>query len=691
MSSSNVNPKQATREFEVTCALGKDVLLFSTMNGHDQLGDLFQYNLTLLSENGNIAVDDILGTSLTVRIGALKDPRYFNGVVTQFSIAGNVGRFAAYHAVLRPSLWLLSRTTDSRFFKDMTVPAIVKQICKKYGVLVNDTLAGSYASLPYIVQYRESDLDFVIRLMEHHGITFYFKHTKSEHYLVLADANSSHPVLKHPIEYHFPENLTPQGEDVVFSWSVTGEIQASEQVVNEFDYERFSPSKSKALQITKKSKPPYKLDRYQHFDYPGDYITVATGTTIDRAHVDRLEGQTQEVRASSNVWIFESGKEFELTLHPRNDQNTKYFITRAEYDIDAGFYVTGAHGTESSEYHFFCDIRAVEAKVVYLPPRTKTKPVVRGPQTAVVLGPPGEEIHTDDLGRIKVRFHWERASGHTRGADGVGNSFDHGERSCWVRVAQTWAGKAWGSVFIPRIGQEVVVSFLEGDPDRPLVTGSVYNSDNAPALRLPKHKTRSTIKSNSSKGGRGYNEFRFEDKTGAEQVFTHAEKDLESYVKNDTLEWVGNDRHLIVKKDQFEKIEGNQNLTVRGNKREAITGDSSVRIRGDRKEKVTGKSSFKAAQQHSKALLDLSLEAGTTAHVKAGTVLVLEAQTLITLKVGGIALNITPAGIFVSSMPIPNQQCGTIANAEAVACAALALLDNPDAPEAPKLADDGTK
>lgn len=685
---------QDTREYEVYCALGKDVLLFSGMSGYDRLGHLFRYTVFMQSEQFDLIVNDFLGQPLTVRINGVKTPRYFNGLVSRFSIVGQTDRLARYEAVLHPRAWLMSRASDCRFFNDKSVPKIVKALCSRYGMVVEDKLTASYQPLPYVVQYRETDLDFIIRLMEQEGITFYFRHTKTEHFLVLVDANSTRPAARRPIIYRHDPALAVQGRDVIHGWTSSGEIQANEYVVNDFDYKRFTASNSKALQVVRQSKPPFTQERFQMFDYPGDFQDVARGEIVDRAHLDRLEGQGHEVVAQTTIPILHAGMEFELREHPRANQNIKYLVTQVNYDIQGEPYTSSIASATADDFRFQCEISAVDAKVAYLPPRTRIKPVVRGPQTAVVLGPAGQEIHTDELGRIKVRFHWERAQGHNRGNDGQPTSFDHGERSCWVRVAQMWAGKSWGSLFIPRIGQEVVVSFLEGDPDRPLVTGSVYNSDNATALPLPRHATRSTIKSNSSLGGKGYNEFRFEDKAGAEQVFTHAEKDLESHVRHDTLEWVGNDRHMIVQRDQLEKIGADQHVEVVKSRHQKIGGDKHAEVKGDQVEKVGKHASFQARAMDIKTKLNYSVDVGGVAHIKGGKMLVLEADAMISLKVGGTTVSITPAGVTVgspvilSALPVINPMAGALGAASSAGSMGGGV-SSPVGPKAPKIADDG--
>ena len=324
-------------------------------------------------------------------------------------------------------------------------------------------------------------------------------------------------------------------------------------------------------------------------------------------------------------------------------------VTSASYDIALGEFES--EGSNASESVYSCSFTAIDANEPFRAARITPKPSIPGPQTAIVVGQSGEEIYTDEYGRVKVLFHWDR----------YGKADENS--SCWIRVAQVWAGKNWGAMYIPRIGQEVVVEFLEGDPDRPIITGRVYNGQAMPPYELPSEKTKSTLKSNSSKGGKGFNEIRYEDKKGDEQIFIHAEKNEDVRVKNDSFEWIGNERHLIVKKDQLEEVKGDKHLTVKGDQNEKINGTISVNAGMDMQQKVG---------------MNHALEAGMEVHIKGGMKVIIEAGMQLSLKAGPSFVDLGPAGVSISG-PMVMINSGGAAGAGS-GC-------SPDAAKLPKEAD----
>jgi type VI secretion system secreted protein VgrG len=352
------------------------------------------------------------------------------------------------------------------------------------------------------------------------------------------------------------------------------------------------------------------------FDYPGKYVTVSEGEHYARTRLEEAQAQFELARGSTNCRGVCSGSLFKLKSHHRADQAREYLIVETNQELEYNEYETmEARGTD-----YQCAFTAISSRQAFRPARTTPKPVVRGPQTAIVVGPSGQEIYTDKYGRVKVQFHWDR----------YGKADENS--SCWIRVSQNWAGKRWGAMFVPRIGQEVIVDFLEGDPDQPIITGRVYNGESMPPYALPDEMTKSTLKSYSSKGGGGFNEIRFEDKKGEEQLFVHAERNQDNRVKKDSLEWIGNERHLIVTKDQKEKVEGDKHLAVKGDHNEKVDGTLSQKLGTDLQQKVGSKH---------------ALDAGQEIHLKAGMNVVIEAGTGITLKVSGSFINIGPAGIYI--------------------------------------------
>ena len=642
---------QANREVSVKTALADDVLLFASMSGSEQLGRLSEFRVRLLSTDSDLKIADVLGKPLGVVLttGEDGDVRYFNGIVTRFFSTGWNGEFASYEAIVHPWLWLLTRASNCRIFQDLSVPDIVKQVCDAYGgavALSANSLSGEYAAVPYCVQYRETDFDFVCRLLEGAGIYFYFTHDADKHTMVLADSYSAHqPIAGYDgLKFARSTRRGAQVEETVSAWSAGGEIQSTKYVLNDFDFEKAATSSSGGLVATASIAAGFEQAAYEMFDYPGNYILAADGNALARARIESLHGQCEQISASTNARGLYPGGLFTLAEHPREDQNRDYLVTAASYDITGNDYASGG-----GSFEFQCRLSATGKEYAYRPLRVIAKPIVQGPQTAMVVGKAGEEIWTDKYGRIKVQFHWDR----------LGKNDENS--SCWVRVAQGWAGKGWGAMSLPRIGMEVIVSFLEGDPDRPLVTGCVYNSDAMPPYPLPAEQTKSTVKSNSSKGGEGFNELRFEDKKGSEEVFMHAERDFNRVVKNNDTLKVGfevadkGDQTIGIKNDQTVEIGNDQKLTVTHDQLETIDNNQTVKIKVDQKLDVGG---------NQEVAIDGSQK------VKVGTTIVIEAGTSIELKVGGSSIKIEAAKITIKS---PEIEIAADANAKVKAGAMMDL------------------
>ena len=608
---------QANREVSVKSALADDVLLFAGMSGSEQLGRLSEFSVQLLSSDASLDIGAVLGKPMSVVLATNEDGdlRHFNGIVTRFANTGWRGEFASYEAVLHPWLWLLTRAADCRIFQDMSVPDIVKQVCGAYGgaaVLSVTALSGDYPALPYCVQYRETDFQFVCRLLEGAGIYFYFTHDADKHTMVLADSHSAHqPIAGYDgLKFARAARRGEWAEESVSAWRRGGEIASSKVVLKDFDFEKTASCRSGGLLSTATIAAGFDQVSYEMFDYPGDYTAAGDGNARARARIERLHGQCERVEATTDARGLYPGGLFTLADHPRDDQNRDYLVTSADYEITGNDYVSGAGG-----FAFSCRIGAIGAEHAYRPLSTTPRPHVYGPQTAIVVGKAGEEIWTDKYGRVKVQFHWDR----------LGK--DDENSSCWVRVAQGWAGKGWGAMAVPRIGMEVVVSFLEGDPDRPLVTGCVYNSDTMPPYELPANQTRATVKSQSSKGGEGFNELRFEDKKGEEEVFMHAERDFLRVVKNNDALKVGFE--TADKGDQTIDIKNDQSVSVGHDQVEKIGNDQTVTIKSNQK-----------------------LDVGADQKVKVGSTIVIEAGTSIELKVGASSIKIEAGKITIKSPEI---------------------------------------
>ncbi len=557
---------QSDRPFSVTTPLGDDVLLFFRMTAAEALGRLFDYNVELLSDDHGIKLESLLGQGMTVH-AELPDgsQRHFHGIVSQLAAVGSVGRYAHYEVKLQPWLWFLSRTADCRIFQGMTVPDIIKTVFRDFGFSdFEDTLSGQYAAWDYCVQYRETAFNFVSRLMEQEGIYYYFKHESARHVLVLADGYSSHgAVAGYETVPFFPDESSDKADlDRFLDWRMSQKVQATAYALDDFDFE--SPRSD--IGVTATAQKKHSGADFKIYDYPGEYVATGVGNEYVKYRMEELMAAYETFHASGTTRGLVAGCLFKLTDHPRQDQNQEYLVVGAHHVLEAGAYESG--GGQGGETSYSGTFDAINAQVPYRSPRATAKPMIAGPQTAVVVGPSGEEIWTDKYGRVKVQFHWDRYGKNDESS------------SCWVRVAHAWAGKNWGMVHIPRMGQEVVIEFLEGDPDRPLITGEVYNGDQMPPYGLPDNKTQSGIKSRSSKGGGtdDFNEIRMEDQKGSEELSIHAQKDETIVVENDKTESVGHDESVSIGNDRTETVARNESLSVGGDRSRVVSKTETVSV-----------------------------------------------------------------------------------------------------------------
>ena len=567
---------QGHRAMEIVTPLGHDVLLFRGMNSKEELSRLSEFEIDVLSEKGDIDANKLLGKNVTVRLELHDDSfRCFNGYVTRFQQVGFHGRYHAYHVSVRPWLWFLTRTADCRIFQEKTVPEIIKQVFSDHTVAdIKDELTYTYHKRTYCVQYRETDFDFLSRLMEQEGIYYYFTHADGRHTLVLADAYSAHaPTTGYEtLPYIDSERLVRPEQEYVSQWNHVCEIQSGKYEIDDYDFERPSVE----LAARSKMSREHALSDYEIYDYPGEYLKTADGEQYVDARIDELQSQFEIARGESNARGLASGALLKLTGQTRSDQNREYLILSAAYNLTFNAYETG----ETQSATCTCQFSALNSKQQFRPRRSTPRPFVQGPQTALVVGPSGDEIYTDKYGRVKVQFHWDRYGKKNENS------------SCWVRPSHPWAGKNWGMIAIPRIGQEVIVDFLEGDPDQPIITGRVYNAEQMPPWELPANMTQSGVLTRSTKGG-AYgtaNAIRFEDKKGSEQLWIHAEKNQDIEVENDETHWVGHDRTKTVdhdetthvKHDRTETVDNNETITVGVNRTESVGNNETITIGNNR-------------------------------------------------------------------------------------------------------------
>jgi type VI secretion system secreted protein VgrG len=567
---------QAHRFIAVHTPLGDDALIVRSASCTEQISSLFQLELDLISSDGEIEFEQLIGESCTLRVDVAKDQtRFFNGIINRFVQTKNDGSYAHYRATVVPWLWLLTRTSDCRIFQKKSVPDIIEEVFKGHGLdSYRLALSGSYQPWDYCVQYRETDFNFVSRLMEQEGIYYFFEHEDGKHKLVLADSSSAHETYSgyETIIYRPPSDTQPLDRECVTDWVVEKELKTGAYALNDFNFE--TPKAS--LLAKSVIQRPHAAADFEVYDFPGEYEAHGDGETLAKVRIEELQSTYETLHAQASARGVCPGYLFTLQDHPRENQNREYLITGMSCQMEAGDFESGAASQEDE--HFSCSFTCIDSQTPYRPARTTPKPLIQGPQTAMVVGPGGEEIHTDEHGRVIVQFPWDRY--------GKGNE----NSSCWVRVSQIWAGKSWGSIHIPRIGQEVIVEFLEGDPDRPIITGRVYNGEARAPYPLPADKTQSGIKSRSSKGGGddNFNELRFEDKKGAEEIYIQAEKDKKVLVKNDRTEEVKHDESITIGHDRGETVGNDETISIGNNRSEDVTKNETISI-GEKRSTTVGK------------------------------------------------------------------------------------------------------
>ena len=655
---------QENRLISLTTPLGDDKLLLAGFTGHEAISRLFSFHLDLLSESLQaIKFSDIVGKSVTISVRQSDNSmRYFNGLVNRFAQSGVDARFQHYQMEMVAWPWKLTRYADCKIFHKKAVNEIIEQVFKDRKFTdYSFSLQGTYSPIEYCVQYRETDFNFISRLMEQNGIFYFFQHEMGKHTMVIADSPSAHDACPGQDSAGF--NLAGGGldaEDVVNSWNLEQELRSGKYTLT--DYNFTTPSTNLLVNEPTIVSVGDNAD-CEIFDYPGDFGTKADGTKFAKLRMQEEETSHLVAHGASSCRAFTSGYKFALKDHPQGAMNATYVLTEIQHVASVGgTYVTGIEGGETYSNHFTC----IPVSVPFRPPRLTPKPFVQGPQTAVVVGKSddtsgadeddggdGEEIWVDKYGRVTVKFPWDRA----------------GACSCRVRVSQGWAGEGWGAIAIPRVGQEVIVSFLEGDPDRPIITGRVYNASQTVPYSLPDNQTRSTFMTRTSTGGGAdnYNELRFEDKSGGEQVFLRGEKDLDIRIKNDIREYADNNRSLMVTKDQLEKVGGDHHSQVTGNSSQKIGQTLSIQVGQD---------------LYEKSGTTYAHEAGQTIHLKAGTTVVVEAGTQLTLKVGGNFVDIGPSGVTI---------VGTMVMINSGGAAGSGPGSSPTDPKDPDEADDGSK
>lgn len=625
---------QANRFVAIKTALEADALLVRSMSITEELGEPFEITAELVSENHEINFDDVMAKPCAIRIElGNKGTRYFHGIVSEFSQAGSVGELASYRAVIVPWTWLLTKTSHCRTFQERTRLDTVQDVLKEHGTDIELRLSATYDKSEFVVQYRETNHNFANRLLEHEGVTYFFTHTDAKHSIVLADSPASYEPFEGYEKIRFSTEAFDRADEqqVIRTLSMKRVVTPARVTLKDFD--PIVPTKDlmKRREMTWKNTAIGEI-----YDYPGEYVLPGEGEACTQRRLEELQTYRHVISGTGNVRGIAVGHVFEIESPPRSDlKEKKWLVTDASYQITVDDY--GASTAGGGGASFTVSFSAIESTVHFRPERSTPSPVISGPQTAIVVGRSGEELTVDQHGRVKVLFHWDR--------------FAKGDEtsSCWVRVSQAWAGKNWGASFLPRHGQEVIVEFLEGDPDRPIITGRVYNGDNRTPFPLPADMTKSGVVTNTSKGGAGFNALTFDDKQGAEQVYLRAQKDIETDILNDSFTQIGHDQHTTVKNDRVELIEHDQTTTVKGKRVVEITGDESVVVKGVEKREITGKQSETVKGDVAiKNEKNCAIEVAEQFHVKAKEI-ILEASANLTIKVGSTTIAIEPGGVAIDA------------------------------------------
>ncbi|PXX40835.1 MULTISPECIES: type VI secretion system tip protein TssI/VgrG [Burkholderia] len=590
-----------------------DDLKFHTLDGSDELGRLFEFRIEALADSHSLSLKDMLGKPVTVRIEQQnQSTRYLNGIVARASLAGRrAERYYGYELVVRPWLWLATRRSDCRIFQNKTVPEIVQEVLSTYGFPIENHLAESYVPREYCVQYNETDAAFVSRLMEFEGIYYWFKHAEDTHTLMLSDAMSSHTALPgyETIPYIARDRTAIADEEHIDGWLPAQEVSVGKHQTTDYDY-----TKPRADLSSQKVDPRgHDHDSFASFEWPGGYRDDAPGVHYSRVRLEEQQAEHERASADTDVRGAAPGYLFTLAHCPRADQNREYLIVRCRYRFQENAYASD-QGAEAVVHQTMMLVQP--SSLPFRSPRETPRPRTNGPQTATVVGPPGEEIWTDQYGRVKLQFRWDRY--------GQSNQ----DSSCWVRVSSPWAGGGFGGVQIPRVGDEVVVDFLNGDPDEPIVTGRVYNGEKMPPWGLPGSATQSGLLSRSSPGGttEHANAFRFEDKKGAEQLWMHAERNFDAEteadhtlsVGNNHTHTVGNDETMQVKNNRQRSVGQNETVNIGKNRVAQIGVDETHEVGGNRTRTVGKKETVTIASDREATIGGSHTESVT--HAKTETI-----------------------------------------------------------------------
>ncbi len=640
---------QTDRPLQLTTPLGADKLLPLGFQGREAISELFRFELQTAWQDTEekLEFDKLLGKKITIELAIREHKRYINGMVSRITQGYRDKHFIYYVLEVVPDIWTLSRKRRSRTFQHLTVPDILKQVLAEFDVVYQ--IDDQFKPREYCIQYNETDLNFICRLMEEEGIYYFFTHTESGHRLVLADHPQAHPAIPF-LSTAIWEDSMHAGfeEDRVYNWNKHQEIRSGKFTTWDHNFqipEKKLDANKPILETVTAGETAHKLkvasnDNYEIYEFPGGYANRVDGISKAggeqpsdlnnifkdnqrTANVRMQEEAVQGMQIHSDGWHagFTAGHTFELDRHFSDDG--KFVITSVEHQARQPLDADNPAANTDEAFEYSNSFTCIPAALPYRPVRSTPVPTINGVQTAIVVGGDDGDIFTDKYGRIKVQFHWDREG------EKDANS------SCWVRVATFWAGEQWGAVHIPRIGQEVIVDFVNGDINHPIAVGSVYNAMTMPPWTLPEHKTISGIKSRSVPGGAGrFNELSFEDKADKELVNFQAQKDLTSLIKNNETRTVRNNRVTNIDNDETKTVMNNECTTV-------VKGDQSITLN-------KGNQSTKLDIGNQSTLIDTGDQSTKCTLGKIET----EAMQSIELKVGMSSIKIDQMGVTINGMMI---------------------------------------
>jgi len=671
-----VSPSQDRIRFRCGSLNESDIRVVS-FKGKEEISRPYAYEVTFIHPKEDVSLSGMLGQSATLRLLGAAGERRIHGVVERFEQSGaeHASDQTEYLAVIVPRIALLRHTRNSRIFQGKSIIDITKAVLKDAKLpqdALDTKLSGSYGERNYCAQYQESDLDFISRLLEEEGVFFFFKHTDKQEVLILADSNRAVESAPHAKTLSYrphhdvaTDRLDPKNEGIT-QFQLQAAVVSGSVTMRDF---RFVQPGLSDMEVKESAEHFKQLHRYY---YPGEYVDPKVGQHLVKARLQEHVWQQECSHGMASSPLLAAGYKFELKEHPRNAVNKEYLLVSVEQQDGNAFSDTPVN----PEVKFTC----IASSVPFRPQRQTPVPRILGLQTAIVVGPKGEEIYCDKYGRVKVQFHWDR--------EGQSDA----QSSCWIRVSQGWAGPGYGGMYLPRIGHEVVVQFLDGDPDRPLIIGRVYNGDNSVPHELDKSKTQSGFRTSSTPGGKGFNEIRFEDEASKEEFYLHAQRNYKKEILNDSDTTIGGnrtehisgksdltidkswtihvkeDRHANIdgndetqiKKDRTVEVDGNESMTVKGNQDLSIDKKQTVSVKSDRRESVDGKADLSIKgnwQQSTDSNMGVQVAKNLTVTVDGdirmqGKTITLTADNKITLEVGNSVIKISSSGIEVTSNKI---------------------------------------